>query len=520
MASDLFSVNVGAAHAGLEDFRVQGHLEKGIWAEADGLFAGFVFLDETESPIIGADGPRDDLSRELQALFNEVPFNEAAGAQSSNIHNGARARIIAWPSLRTVHYGMEVLWNHFVDVAATLDNAAINNILVDYQDAKGLRRTGAIAFRNMVTGLVPNDLCKIFALCSLSYVVSCLLHARNRLAEVDILAGVRLWIKALWKEDERDALELLAERLWPQARNHLHFYVGERYQRQATSQWRGAAPSPVLPTYTQPASSIFINTGFISQPSSGYNLQGNIPYNEDNTSGYRTSHVQYEGMDASLLNLQQVRHSIPMYAQDPTESTHDEWNFSLVPFGPPESYLGPAPSYQHDTDPGASYSVRFETSSTVEHESAVPWATEQSPVTYDSRGQLLNNQPQSISSSITARESNRLSQLQETSMFGAVVQFIHENEYFWYELAGRGLASKDFLSCLAWYQERLPRKIHIQNSFIQPLSLQKNERDPVSRGIVAIAEAFFEQGLLQERKYIERYMVRAGSVSAMRETYN
>ena len=520
--NDLFSVCGGATRAGLGGTRAQGHLEKAL-AEVDGLFAGFVYLDATESASPSINGPRDDISRELQTLCAATSFNEAADSQPYSMHSDARAREIAWSSIRTVRDGMAALWKHFVEVAANLDNPAINNILADYQDAKGLRQTGAIAFRNTVTGLAPNDLCKIFAFCSLSYVVSCLLYSRNRIGEGDILAGIRLWLDALEKEDEREAFKLLAGHLWPEARNHLHFInfgIEEQSQRIATNLRRGATPSPMLPTYTQLASPSFTNPSLDRQPSSGSNFQSDVHRSEDNSLAHPTLHAQSEGIDPSLLSLHRARDSLSMHAQGLTQLTHDECDFSLGLSGPPESYPTLSPTRWHDFDPGPFCPIELEMGLIENNEPTMPSASVQPPLIYDSPRKLPRSQSHDPSPLMTANESDTMIQLQETSVFRAVVQFIHENACFWYELAGRGLASKDFRSCLAWCQERLPQKTQIQTSFIQPLSSQKDERDLVSRGIVATAEAFFERGLLQDREDIEFYMELAGKVCGMRNTYN
>ncbi|CAG7562825.1 unnamed protein product [Fusarium equiseti] len=512
--TNLFSVSGGATRAGLGGARAREHLKKAL-AEVDGLSAAFVYLDATESTGASANHQRDDLAQELQALCATASFNEATDSQPYAVQNDARAREIAWSSIRTVRDGMTALWVHFVDVAANLDNPAINNILADYQDAKGLRQTGAIAFRNTVTGLVPNDLCKIFAFCSLSYVVSCLLYSRNRIAEGDILAGIRLWLDALEKEDEREAFKLLAEHLWPEARNHLHFMefgMGKQSQRLATSLRRGATPSSVLPTYTAPASSSFTNLGLGHQSLSRYNFQSDVHHSEDNTSVHPASYIHSEGIDPSLLDLQRARDSLSMYAQDLTQLTHDECDFSLGLSGPPESHPTLSPTRWQDFDPGPFCPIDFEMGLIENNELTIPSAPAQSPLTYDSSRQLRSSQLHKTSPSMTANESDTITQLQETSVFRAVVQFVHENAFFWYDLAGGGLVSKDFRSCLAWCQERLPRKIQIQTSFIQPLSLQKNKRDLVSRGIVAIAEAFFERGLLQDQEDIEFYMELVGNL--------
>lgn len=513
---NLFSFSGGATRSGFGGSRAQGHLEKAL-AEVDGLFAGFVYLDTTEpkhtctSP--NANGPRDGLVQELQALCDEYPINEAAGSSPCGMNSDTRAREIAWSSIRTVRDGMEAIWGHFVDVAVLLDNAVINNILTDYQDAKGLRQIGAIAFRNTLSGPAPNDLCKIFAFCSLSYVVSRLLYARNRIAEGDILAGVRLWLDALERQDEREAFKLLAEHLWPEARNHLHFIdfgLGEQPQRLATNLRRGLLPTFAPPTHTQ-TDSPFVTMVW---PQSPPRCNFSDPHiNEEQDTSDSKPPIQCGSIDPSLVNLQTTG-APPLYLQNLTQLTHEEFNFSHGLSAPPVSDQALPSASWEDFDPGPSLSVDLDMTSTEDQQFNIPEVPTQLPITDDPLRPSLRD---GLSCSSTRADPDALNELQETSVFRTVMQYVRENACFWYNLAGRGLVSKDSRSCLAWGQEKLPRKMHIQKSFIQPLSSEKNKRDMVSRGIVAIAEAFVERGLLQDREDTEFYMALAGSVRKTEE---
>ncbi|SCO54235.1 uncharacterized protein FFNC_15412 [Fusarium fujikuroi] len=186
------------------------------FAEIDGLLAGFAHLDATEPPpALSQVHHQNDLASALDALCNASPVNnpEVQGLEK------------CWSSIRTARDGMQILWEHFVNVSKDLNLPVVHDIRKSYRDGKGLRREGIFAFRNGLAGQAPHGLGQIFAFCCLSYVTSCLLHCRNRLDKGDILAGINLSFYFSQKEDERRAFIRLAERLWPEALGHLHFTV-------------------------------------------------------------------------------------------------------------------------------------------------------------------------------------------------------------------------------------------------------------------------------------------------------
>ncbi|RSL63597.1 hypothetical protein CEP54_005145 [Fusarium duplospermum] len=214
-----FSYAGGATRANVGGARAREHLSRAL-GEIDGLFAGMKYLDETETtpPDINEDG--DDAS-ELDDLLLELGAMSANAAIQTNPQS---AEGIAWSSVRDVRSGMQCHWRHFVKLSQSLNIPIINELRETYEDAQGLREAGVFAFRNTLTGPAPNNLTKVFAFCSLSYVVSHLLHARGRLAEEDILAGITLWLNALEIPEERKAFQTLAQNLWPEAQNHLHYH--------------------------------------------------------------------------------------------------------------------------------------------------------------------------------------------------------------------------------------------------------------------------------------------------------
>ncbi|CAG1969506.1 unnamed protein product [Fusarium graminearum] len=394
-------------------------------AQLDGLFAGFVFLHEIEPATTCTNSLRNGRSRQPQV--GRAPWINTTDGQP------CRARDMAWSSIRAIRNEMETLWSQFVNVAGNLENVAVNRILADYQDAKGLQQTGAVALRNIFSGPVPNDLRKVFAFCCLSYVASHLLCARNMLAQGDILAGLRQWLYALDREDEREAFKLLVQHLWPEAQHHLH-------SMDSVHPFQSGTIDPSLiniqPTVMSPI-----------------NIQNSAYPQQD-------PEFSLDLLDISNLDLGSQSHHLQGYDPRPSCPFIRSWTPMQLPYD----------------------------------------ASRQSPYDADPPFSIPSNDPET---------SNHL---QQTSVFRAVLQYVQENADFWYNIAGRGLVSRDFRECLAWSQERLSRKMEIQRSFIHPLLLEKAKRDLVSRGIITIIEAFVERGLLQKRQEIEFYIQLAGTV--------
>ncbi|KAM0549406.1 hypothetical protein ACHAPJ_009392 [Fusarium lateritium] len=507
--SNRYSVAGGATRVGIGGSRANDHLGRAL-AEVDGLFAGFIYLDKTEpessstqtrQPKVHRTGCSDDLSLELDALCSQVPLTTASDSEPRNFDTNTCAREIAWASIRTVRDGMQALWEHFVDVAQDLDLPTINNIRADYQDAKGLRQTGVVAFRNTLTGPSPNDLAKIFAFCSLSYVVSRLLYTRGRLAKGDVLAGIRLWLDALEDEDERKAFKILAKRLWPEAQNHLHFVdfdLGERSQRLATALRRGETPFSPSPTHTCPTSLPAGNFG--SEPLADYDQQTHIPFQEHANATNLALPSELESIDPSLLN-QYARQVSPVYAQNLVDLTSEELNFSfgsgLLPT------LGSQIAPWSWPDPGPDHQLDFDASMMG---LATPGFVAKQSIMRDTPTINPTHEPDTISPPTTPDSAGDIERLQGTFLFKAVVQYFRESGPFWHQLAGHGLVSRDLRSCLAWGQERLTKKRKIQTSYIDLLSSAKSARNLPSQGIVSIAETFVERGLLQTVADIEYYM--------------
>ncbi|KAM0337896.1 hypothetical protein ACHAPU_011488 [Fusarium lateritium] len=489
------------------------HLQRAL-AEVDGLFAGFQYLDETEpKPYVSSARVyhQDALAIELDALCTEAPVSNEPNTNVYDNNTNAHTREIAWASIRTVRDGMQVIWDHFVALSHNLNLPAINKIRDDYQDAKGLRQAGVFAFRNTLTGPAPNDLGKIFAFCSLSYVVSRLLHAKGRLAEGDVLAGVRIWLDAIEEEGERTVFNIMAHHLWPEARSHLHHvYFDEDQRTHQAGEQAGELFAPPINTNSASLSS------FDTYQQSSNQHQPNRPsFNEQIFTENSNAPSTFLGVDPSSVTEGGPEDPFA-HAVNVTELSYD--NFYWHDFEPPQPNLDTTTDPQLWSDSALMQSLQYDPMIALDFVAAGN-TTDQSnigslPSTSHDPGRH-NQSPPGMQA-----EHNTLEILRETSVFTAVVEYFRECCNFWFELADRGSVSKDLRSCLSWSQENLARKRHIQNSYMQPLLSEKCGQNSTSCGIISIAEAFVEWGFLQSINDIEDYMKCAASVISIGASYH
>jgi hypothetical protein len=122
-------------------------------------------------------------------------------------------------------------YNQFAKVTADSTNADIRKLRKSYVTAKKLLEMGILTFRQVLLRQNPTTLVDIFAFASLSYVISKTLHAKGHIDESDILSGILDWRAAIIDERERSAFDEIAEQLWPEAKEIMHFIPLERAKR-------------------------------------------------------------------------------------------------------------------------------------------------------------------------------------------------------------------------------------------------------------------------------------------------
>ncbi|EMT71885.1 hypothetical protein FOC4_g10001477 [Fusarium odoratissimum] len=469
--------------------------------EVDGLFAGLIYLDATD-PALPQRTPkncfRKSLAVKLDVICNACEIRsetDTSKAQSLTIHEGILAREAAWSSIRTVRDGMKILWDHFVNVSRVLNTSTIDSLRNSYHDAQGLCYEGVFAFRYTVVGPRPDDLARIFAFCSLSYVVARLFCAHKRAKQSDIPAGIRSWRNALKEEDERQAFDALAGQMWPEAQNHVHFQdldPGQPLARSTSTHGHSGSASPVImPPYDcdqqaqQPSNKGSMGHSFVP-------LQDTCLGNEQVNNGTTNTSTAFS------QNHQSFTDPIDDACYFPAPSTQ-------LPVPNNEPY---ADSWAW-SDSGSMLSLNFDMMEPLDF-TALGDPTRQS-ADYTN---LITDPTQGLSDRALLETTTHVSALEMTSTFMVVREYIRDNCNFWHRLGGSGLVSKDHRSRLSWWH-KTPARMECKqtSSYIQQLLAVEHTRNTESRGIVAVAETFIKWGFLQSIEDIKLYMTQLGGVS-------
>ncbi|KAF4334301.1 hypothetical protein FBEOM_11864 [Fusarium beomiforme] len=471
-------------------------------AEVDGLFAGLIYLDEKESMTCQRNSKkpiRNHLSLELDAIYNvyEVGLGDNTSNAPHIVHEDTRAREAAWSSIRAIREGMQILWDHFAHISRGMNMAAIDEVRNSYQNARGLCYQGVLAFRYTVAGLRPD--------------VSRLLRTRREHAQGEILAGMRLWRDALEKDNERQAFDALARLLWPQTQNPPYFPDPDQGQKSPqytdnTLQHGGSAsPTPsghYTNTISPLAGKLAIMPPFdgVQQAQKLYNEQSmHHIFNLPQGTNLGAEPISNDAANFSLALAQSL--------ESFTSSTHDACSFSVagtqLPMPDTKTYTDALTI----SDSGSFQSLNFDMLDTMGF--AAPGDPMGQPADYNPIEKSLyepNDRP-------LPETTTHTSAFQMTYTFEAVKEYIDQNCPFWYQLAGCGLVSKDFASCVLWYQPVQTESIRAQTSaYVQVLSSHKHTLNVESRGIISVAEMFVEWGLLQSIKDAESYMKGLGDI--------
>ncbi|KAL2675631.1 hypothetical protein Neosp_011821 [[Neocosmospora] mangrovei] len=430
----------------------------------DGVHVGMLYSDKTQPFCTTSllESTTDELPLELKTISLEVS-------------PALPPREKAWSSIEDVRTGVQCYWRHFVRVADSLDTPDINNLREKYRDAKGLLDAAVFAFRNTLTSPTPNDLKKIFAFCSLSYVVSSMLHARGRFDKTKILAGINLWFNALKHPRERVAFKQLAERLWPEECHHLHFIDPGRGHM--TGHAMGAFYGSDL------ASNYVSDSNFVLAPLA--DLQSS-----------QLQSPRFSMADSATRDYERYPTDAEQHWQQLAPSFSSDLLFSFNPS------LSPDPSFSPELSPipttQSYYAPRLGIMPIV------------SP--------NMVEQPTRSGAHDTTLACINSSELCDTSVFAAVLQYFQDNGDFWHDLSGRGVISKDIRSILSWNQECAREKERIHSQFLRHLVSEKKTKDATSRGIISVVEALVEMGYLQSIDEAMNYMTAIGkSTSSQRD---
>lgn len=128
---------------------------------------------------------------------------------------------IDWQFMEEVRNFTRYEWRRFQASVGIINTRRVREMSSSYHNAEGLRNQGLLAFRETMLGHGPAELEKVFAMVSMSYIISKVLHSREALLESDILDGVSIWIKRISGQEERNIFNDIAQRLWGKYRTHL-----------------------------------------------------------------------------------------------------------------------------------------------------------------------------------------------------------------------------------------------------------------------------------------------------------
>ncbi|KAJ4259928.1 hypothetical protein NW757_001876 [Fusarium falciforme] len=484
-----FSYAGGATRANIGGVRAKEHLLRAL-GEIDGLFVGMKYVDGTETSPPDTN-QHEDLSG-LDDLALELGAFSAAASIPPPIHQSAEE--IAWSRVRDVRSGMQCHWRHFVKLSQSLNIPIINRLRATYEDAKGFREAGVFAFRNTLTGPAPRDLTKVFAFCSLSYVVSNLLHARGRLERAEILAGITLWLNALEVPEEREAFKTLAQSLWPEAHNHLHCQdlgLSARTQNAIVALQGNDFVPTCFPSAGLGSPGPVLEPGCDPAPLSS--LQGcALPALGSSTTGHEVQDFPVLSMLAQEASQEHVYKL--------TNATYDAWNWGLLQPLSSDPPLTAISQPYHDTGEGQFINDPSHGQFVDPSLDVVPPSTTEQPAT--------NSDLDIAWACVRSPE-----ELHGTSLFIAVRQYFWDSRDFWYGLSGKGTITKDICSLLAWNQERARERERIHGQYLRHLMSEKDTKDVPSRGIVSIVESFVEMGYLQSIEEAKNYMREIGKAS-------
>jgi hypothetical protein len=188
---------------------------------AKGSWFGHLNIDLPELDALGSDERSKIEIRHLRNTLNDKLIN-------SNDNSRQIPRESQWATLRGLREASMYHYNQFHKVTLDSTSADVRKLRKSYVAAKNMLEMGILTFRDVLRGQIPTTLVDIFAFASLSYVISKTLHSHGHIDESDILSGILDWRAAIVDEKERSAFDEIAKRLWPEAKEVMHFFPLEK----------------------------------------------------------------------------------------------------------------------------------------------------------------------------------------------------------------------------------------------------------------------------------------------------
>jgi hypothetical protein len=216
------------------------------FAEINGLMAGLRFQDEAESCTVEAASPSSLSQSPLGSatpvsLFNtpqyptkildesvehlrEATVEHHAATCGKPIPDAEHQPMASqWAAIRSLREETAFHHERFQQLCQHLGDSTVSKLLETYPNAESVRNKGAQLVKDVLEGFRPRELSLVFAFASFAYAISQLLYKNGRIDRSEILADLSAWRNLISDPRERQTFDLIAQKLWPEAKDHLHF---------------------------------------------------------------------------------------------------------------------------------------------------------------------------------------------------------------------------------------------------------------------------------------------------------
>ncbi|KAH7218870.1 hypothetical protein DER44DRAFT_758859 [Fusarium oxysporum] len=123
----------------------------------------------------------------------------------------------SWASLYEIRINLERCRNRLIKTIPALGLEGLDTTLDSFISPIRFYEAAIFSFRNTLTGLSPDTLGNVVALCSLSHITSRYLHIKGNRIIHNILPDISLWRNTICNHEHRQAFSDLIEVLWSDA---------------------------------------------------------------------------------------------------------------------------------------------------------------------------------------------------------------------------------------------------------------------------------------------------------------
>ena len=387
-----------------------------------------------------------------------------------------------WAAIRSLREETAFHHERFRKLCRDLGDPVISKLLETYPDAQSIRNKGAQVVKDVLDGFRPRELSLIFAFTSFAYAISQLLYKDGRIEKCEILGDLRAWRSLITDPTEGRVFERIAQGLWPESKEHLHFID--------------------IPVAAQRRE---MNPLFPGIPSSGASIGGSAtPGFADMLPAHRQGVAEQNAclypMDQfNLTNLDAAPYADthrPLLSPDIGSYTGHLMNLSNEAFDYAALLAtGPTGNLFPHSPPGSGSGLVGCLNSPVPPNGAA--------------GASARRTDQPPSSEAGPKEMR----LDETVMFLAVLVFLQDIAELVYTLSGRSLASRPqkLYKAEEKRQEALYRSV--LEAFFMPRYARRDVTLPAFLALLSVAEKFIKSGLLRSVEDVKHYLVSVASVS-------